>query len=140
MSVDMTTVCGIDVKRWYGFCRVHDQQSSCSSQAQQCDMIAVAPILISTMETSHIVTAIVTAIVAAMWHCPVLQLGISAPQGCGKSTLVEQLEQLFTWLGVTAASVSVDDFYLTNTGDCWGGMKPCNIPSCLVLFLKCPCS
>jgi len=42
------------------------------------------------------------------------QLGISAPQGCGKSTLVEQLEQLFAWLGTTAASVSIDDFYLTN--------------------------
>lgn len=43
-----------------------------------------------------------------------LQLGISAPQGCGKSTLVEQLEQLCAWLGVSAASVSIDDFYLTN--------------------------
>jgi hypothetical protein len=42
------------------------------------------------------------------------QLGISAPQGCGKSTLVEQLEQLFDWLGVRAAAVSIDDFYLTN--------------------------
>lgn len=45
---------------------------------------------------------------------PPLVLGISAPQGCGKSTLVEQLEQLFAWLGVAAASVSIDDFYLTN--------------------------
>jgi len=27
---------------------------------------------------------------------------------------VEQLEQLFAWLGVRAASVSIDDFYLTN--------------------------
>jgi D-glycerate 3-kinase len=44
----------------------------------------------------------------------VVQLGISAPQGCGKSTLVEQLEQLMAWLGVSAASVSIDDFYLTN--------------------------
>jgi D-glycerate 3-kinase len=43
------------------------------------------------------------------------QLGISAPQGCGKSTLVEQLEQLFAWLGVRAASVSIDDFYLTHS-------------------------
>jgi D-glycerate 3-kinase len=43
-----------------------------------------------------------------------LQLGISAPQGCGKSTLVEQLEQLCAWLGLAAASVSIDDFYLTN--------------------------
>lgn len=43
-------------------------------------------------------------------------MGISAPQGCGKSTLVEQLELLFTWLGVKAAGVSIDDFYLTNAG------------------------
>lgn len=45
---------------------------------------------------------------------PHTQLGISAPQGCGKSTLVEQLELLFSWLGTSAASVSIDDFYLTN--------------------------
>eukprot|EP00877_Chromochloris_zofingiensis_P011372 jgi/Chrzof1/6489/Cz18g13070.t1_GLYK len=44
---------------------------------------------------------------------PAMVLGISAPQGCGKTTLVEQLEQLFNWLGTTAASVSIDDFYLT---------------------------
>lgn len=42
------------------------------------------------------------------------QLGISAPQGCGKTTLVEQLEALFNWLGRTAASMSIDDFYLTH--------------------------
>lgn len=47
---------------------------------------------------------------------PPLVLGISAPQGCGKSTLVEQLEALFTWLGTAAAGVSIDDFYLTNAG------------------------
>jgi hypothetical protein len=41
------------------------------------------------------------------------QLGISAPQGCGKTTIVEQLELLFNWLGRPAASVSIDDFYLT---------------------------
>ena len=41
-------------------------------------------------------------------------LGISAPQGCGKTTVVEQLELLFAWAGRRAASVSIDDFYLTN--------------------------
>jgi hypothetical protein len=46
--------------------------------------------------------------------CAAPQLGISAPQGCGKSTLVEQLQQLCAWLGLSAASVSIDDFYLTN--------------------------
>ncbi|EFJ45240.1 hypothetical protein VOLCADRAFT_94435 [Volvox carteri f. nagariensis] len=48
-------------------------------------------------------------------HQTALVLGISAPQGCGKTTLVEQLQQLFTWLGHRAASVSIDDFYLTHT-------------------------
>ena len=45
---------------------------------------------------------------------PPLILGISAPQGCGKTTLVEQLEGLFAFAGLRAVSVSIDDFYLTN--------------------------
>lgn len=40
------------------------------------------------------------------------QVGISAPQGCGKTTLVGELEKLLTGEGLTAASVSIDDFYL----------------------------
>mmetsp|Transcript_33837 Transcript_33837/g.100752 ORF Transcript_33837/g.100752 Transcript_33837/m.100752 type:complete len:328 (-) Transcript_33837:340-1323(-) len=43
-----------------------------------------------------------------------LVLGISAPQGCGKTTIVEQLQQLFEWTGGRAASVSIDDFYLAH--------------------------
>jgi D-glycerate 3-kinase len=43
-----------------------------------------------------------------------LVVGISAPQGCGKSTLCEQLEALFACTGAAAASVSIDDFYLTH--------------------------
>ncbi len=46
-------------------------------------------------------------------NCALSQLGISAPQGCGKTTIVEQLEELFKWRGMKAASVSIDDFYLT---------------------------
>lgn len=42
-----------------------------------------------------------------------LVVGISAPQGCGKSTLVECLIKVFSDLGKKAASVSIDDFYLT---------------------------
>lgn len=42
-----------------------------------------------------------------------LVLGISAPQGCGKTTLVTQLAQLLRAEGVGCASVSLDDFYLT---------------------------
>ena len=44
---------------------------------------------------------------------PPLVIGISAPQGSGKSTLVEQLEVLFRHAGSTAVGVSIDDFYLT---------------------------
>jgi D-glycerate 3-kinase len=44
---------------------------------------------------------------------PPLVLGISAPQGCGKTTLTEQLTELFTHLGTNVAGVSIDDFYLT---------------------------
>ena len=44
---------------------------------------------------------------------PPLVLGISAPQGCGKTTLVSSLEGLFAHEGVRAVSASLDDFYLT---------------------------
>lgn len=40
-------------------------------------------------------------------------MGISAPQGCGKTTIVEQLHNLFEAEGARAASVSIDDYYLT---------------------------
>ena len=43
---------------------------------------------------------------------PTAQIGISAPQGCGKTTIVEQLESLFAFNNIKAASVSIDDFYL----------------------------
>eukprot|EP00873_Tetraselmis_striata_P028065 jgi/Tetstr1/448329/TSEL_035613.t1 len=43
-----------------------------------------------------------------------LVVGISAPQGCGKTTLVTCLEELMAIEGIRAASISVDDFYLTN--------------------------
>jgi hypothetical protein len=53
----------------------------------------------------------------SLLSCPalpcLLQVGISAPQGCGKTTLVEQLQQLLSANGLAAASVSIDDFYLT---------------------------
>lgn len=47
--------------------------------------------------------------------CP-LVVGIQAPQGCGKTTLVAELEELLAAVGLKAASVSVDDFYLTFGG------------------------
>jgi hypothetical protein len=43
-----------------------------------------------------------------------LQLGISAPQGCGKTTIVTELEKLFAENQISCASVSIDDFYLSH--------------------------
>ncbi|CAM6093986.1 unnamed protein product [Calypogeia fissa] len=43
----------------------------------------------------------------------VAQIGINAPQGCGKTTVVESLEFLFKSIGRSAVAISVDDFYLT---------------------------
>lgn len=45
-----------------------------------------------------------------------LVVGIQAPQGCGKTTLVAEMERLLAAVGLRAASVSVDDFYLTFEG------------------------
>jgi D-glycerate 3-kinase len=45
-----------------------------------------------------------------------LVIGFSAPQGCGKTTLVFALDYLFQVTGKKAATVSIDDFYLTAEG------------------------
>ena len=42
------------------------------------------------------------------------QVGISAPQGCGKSTIVAELQKLYQEYGLRCASVSIDDFYLSH--------------------------
>lgn len=42
-----------------------------------------------------------------------LCVALTAPQGCGKTTLVAALSFLFEQNGVAAASASIDDFYLT---------------------------
>jgi len=39
-------------------------------------------------------------------------IGLSAPQGCGKTTLVTNLIDLFSSDRITSAAVSIDDFYL----------------------------
>lgn len=44
---------------------------------------------------------------------PPLVIGFSAPQGCGKTTLVFALSYLFNVSGRTCATISIDDFYLT---------------------------
>ncbi|KAK9100869.1 hypothetical protein Scep_024299 [Stephania cephalantha] len=44
---------------------------------------------------------------------PPLVIGFSAPQGCGKTTLVFALDYLFRVTGCKSATISIDDFYLT---------------------------
>ncbi|PIA42597.1 hypothetical protein AQUCO_02000201v1 [Aquilegia coerulea] len=44
---------------------------------------------------------------------PPLVIGFSAPQGCGKTTLVFALDYLFQLNGRKSATISIDDFYLT---------------------------
>ncbi|KAA8540442.1 hypothetical protein F0562_024639 [Nyssa sinensis] len=44
---------------------------------------------------------------------PPLMIGFSAPQGCGKTTLVFALDYLFRITGRKCATISIDDFYLT---------------------------
>jgi len=46
---------------------------------------------------------------------PPFVFGVSAPQGSGKTTLVYALDHLFNITGRKAASISIDDFYLTAT-------------------------
>ncbi|KAK7325196.1 hypothetical protein VNO77_29354 [Canavalia gladiata] len=47
---------------------------------------------------------------------PPLVIGFSAPQGCGKTTLVFALDCLFQMIGTKSATISIDDFYLTAEG------------------------
>lgn len=47
---------------------------------------------------------------------PPLVIGFSAPQGCGKTTLVFALDFLFQMIGRKSATISIDDFYLTAEG------------------------
>ncbi|XP_020243991.1 D-glycerate 3-kinase, chloroplastic [Asparagus officinalis] len=44
---------------------------------------------------------------------PPLMIGVSAPQGSGKTTLVFALDYLFRRTGRNSATLSIDDFYLT---------------------------
>ncbi|KAK9281318.1 hypothetical protein L1049_004217 [Liquidambar formosana] len=47
---------------------------------------------------------------------PPLVIGFSAPQGCGKTTLVFALDHLFRSSSRKTATISIDDFYLTAEG------------------------
>jgi pantothenate kinase-related protein Tda10 len=44
---------------------------------------------------------------------PPLFVGISAPQGCGKTTLTNIMKKMFSLTGKSCISMSLDDFYLT---------------------------
>lgn len=44
---------------------------------------------------------------------PALVVGVSAPQGCGKSTLVGEMQRMLEKAGHSCTAVSIDDFYLT---------------------------
>ncbi|XP_062206526.1 D-glycerate 3-kinase, chloroplastic-like isoform X2 [Phragmites australis] len=46
-------------------------------------------------------------------NIPPLVIGVSAPQGSGKTTLVFALDYLFRVAGRNSATLSIDDFYLT---------------------------
>lgn len=46
-------------------------------------------------------------------HHSALVVGISAPQGCGKTTLVEEMRRMLEKAGHRCTVLSIDDFYLT---------------------------
>ncbi|KAL8153353.1 hypothetical protein V2J09_011113 [Rumex salicifolius] len=71
---------------------------------------------------------------------PPLVIGFSAPQGCGKTTLVFALEYLFKVTDRKVATLSIDDFYLTAEEQ--GKLREANpgnrllevVPSCVYSF------
>ncbi|XP_047968061.1 D-glycerate 3-kinase, chloroplastic [Salvia hispanica] len=63
---------------------------------------------------------------------PPLVIGFSAPQGCGKTTLVFALSFLFEITGRKTATISIDDFYLTAEGQ--GKLRESNPDNALLEF------
>ncbi|WCJ40654.1 P-loop containing nucleoside triphosphate hydrolases superfamily protein [Euphorbia peplus] len=63
---------------------------------------------------------------------PPLVLGFSAPQGCGKTTLVFALDYLFKVTGRKSATLSIDDFYLTAEGQ--GRLREANPDNALLQY------
>ena len=56
-----------------------------------------------------------------------LAIGLSAPQGCGKTTLTNALVERFAADGLTCAVASIDDFYLPGAAlDAVGAAQPDN--------------
>ncbi|KAJ7011704.1 D-glycerate 3-kinase [Populus alba x Populus x berolinensis] len=56
------------------------------------------------------------------------RIGFSAPQGCGKTTLVFALSYLFQTTGRKSATLSIDDFYLTAEGQFRGNAGSHDLP------------
>ncbi|KAE7997407.1 hypothetical protein FH972_002046 [Carpinus fangiana] len=63
---------------------------------------------------------------------PPLVIGFSAPQGCGKTTLVFALDYLFRVAGRKTATISIDDFYLT--AECQAKLREENPGNALLEF------
>ncbi|XP_057772965.1 D-glycerate 3-kinase, chloroplastic isoform X3 [Salvia miltiorrhiza] len=63
---------------------------------------------------------------------PPLVIGFSAPQGCGKTTLVFALDFLFQVTGRRTATISIDDFYLT--AESQGKLRESNPGNALLEF------
>lgn len=59
-----------------------------------------------------------------------LVVGISAPQGCGKTTLVSEMQRMLEKAGHSCAVVSIDDFYLT-------GAEQVNLTLLTLLHRRC---
>ena len=78
---------------------------SCVLATELCNLRCSFVFLVDLVAETHVVLL--------QQHSACVQLGISAPQGCGKTTIVAELEALCMANGISAASVSIDDFYLT---------------------------
>lgn len=56
--------------------------------------------------------AIIADAIASVYTSPTLIVGISGPQGCGKTTLMPQLCSCLQTVDIRAVALSLDDFYL----------------------------
>lgn len=56
--------------------------------------------------------SIIADAIASVYTGPTLLVGISGPQGCGKTTLMPQLSHCLHTMGIRAVALSLDDVYL----------------------------
>jgi len=71
-----------------------------------------------TRRIHHLYLPVLFFVLAQVRRSPTrpLLVGVQAPQGAGKTTLVSHLLALLPTVGVRAAGVSIDDFYLSRAG------------------------